>query len=133
MQRHRLDELLGLAESVEHGHRRVVGQHAAEHGGDVAEHLGPVHLGDHRGEVELEGVGKGPAVRPPEPQLAVRASIDFEAILMHRAVVSPTQQHEVRERRRATLRPVMDVVALTKAHAAAREAAAAVAVEEGAT
>ncbi len=51
---------------------------------------------------------------------------------MYRAVVSPTQQHEVRERRGSTLRPVMDVVTLAKTHATSREAAAAVAVLEGA-
>ena len=72
------------------------------------------------------------AIRPPEPQLAVRASIDLEALLVYRAVVSPTQQHQVRERRGATLRPVMDVVTLAKTHATPREAAAAVAVVEGA-
>ena len=72
------------------------------------------------------------AIRPPEPQLAVRASIDFEALLVYRAVVSPTQEHEVREHRGATLRPVMDVVTLPKTHATPWEAAAAVAVVEGA-
>jgi hypothetical protein len=72
------------------------------------------------------------AIRPPKPQLVVRASIDLEALLMYRAVVSPTQEHQVRERRGTTLRPVMDVVTLPKTHATPREATAAVAVVEGA-
>ena len=68
------------------------------------------------------------AIRPPKPQLAVRASIDLEALLMYRAVVSPTQEHQIRERRGTTLRPVMEVVTLPKTHATPREATAAVAV-----
>ena len=72
------------------------------------------------------------AIRPPEPQLAVRVSIDLEALLVYRAVVSPAQEHQVRERRWTTLRPVMDVVTLPKTYATPREAAAAVAVVEGA-
>jgi hypothetical protein len=72
------------------------------------------------------------AIRPPEPQLAARASIDLEAFLMYPAMVPPAQQHQIRERRRATLRPVMDVVPLAETHATPREAAAAVAVMEGA-
>jgi hypothetical protein len=68
------------------------------------------------------------AIRPPEPQLTVRVSIDLEPFLMHRAMVSPTQQHQVRERRGSTSRPVMDVVALTETYATAWEAAATVAV-----
>jgi hypothetical protein len=72
------------------------------------------------------------AIRPPEPQLAIGVSIDLEAFLMYRAVMSPTQEHQVRERRGSTLRPVMDVVTLPKTRATSREAAAAVAVPEGA-
>jgi hypothetical protein len=73
------------------------------------------------------------AVRTSETQLAITVSLDLEALLMHRAVVSPTQQHQVRERRGSTLRPVMDVVALTKTYATAWEAATAVAVAKGST
>jgi hypothetical protein len=47
-------------------------------------------------------------------------------------MVTAAQQYQVRERRGATLRPVMDVVCLPKTDAAAWEAAAAVAVLEGA-
>ena len=72
------------------------------------------------------------SIRPPEPQLAVRVTIDLEAFLVYGAMVTAAQQHQVRERRGTTLRPVMDVVTLPKTHATPREAAAAVAVLEGA-
>jgi hypothetical protein len=47
-----------------------------------------------------------------------------------RAVVAPTEQREIRERRGAAVGPVADVMALTEWEAAAREAAASVAVME---
>jgi hypothetical protein len=47
---------------------------------------------------------------------------------MHRAVVSATQDRQVRERRRPALRPVLDVMALPEAHAVPREPTAAVAM-----
>src|SRR5438309_4163026 len=45
-------------------------------------------------------------------------------------MVAPTEHGQVRKRRRPSLSPVADVVALAEAHAAAREATAAVAVVE---
>jgi hypothetical protein len=45
---------------------------------------------------------------------------------MHRAVMPTTQQREIRERSWPTLCPVMEVMSLGEADAAAREAAAAV-------
>ena len=84
----------------------------------------------HRGR--RRDVGDRLSIRPPEPQLAVRVTIDLEAFIVHGAMVAAAQQHQVRERRGVTVRPVMDVVTLPKTHATPREAAAAVAVEEGA-
>jgi hypothetical protein len=71
-----------------------------------------------------------PAVRPAEPKLAVRFSIELIALFMDSAVVAATQKGEIRKRRRAALGPVMDVVTLSEANSAAREAAAAVSVVE---
>jgi hypothetical protein len=47
---------------------------------------------------------------------------------MDGAMVTPTEHREIRQRRRAAVRPVTDVMALAKAHAATREAAALIAV-----
>jgi hypothetical protein len=76
-------------------------------------------------------LGQGPAVGPPEPERAVGLSIDLIALLVDRAVVPATQEREVRKRGRAALRPVAEMVPLGEAAAAAREAAAPVAVAEG--
>src|SRR6266513_1647446 len=75
-------------------------------------------------------LGENPPVRAAEPKLAVRLSIEPVALLMDRAVVPTTEQRQVRERGRASVRPVADVMALAEANAAAREAAAAVSVVE---
>ena len=72
--------------------------------------------------------GRSLAVRSPELKLAVGLSIDLVALLVDGAVVPATEHREIRERRRAALRPVTDVVALSEADPAAREAAAPVAV-----
>ena len=71
-----------------------------------------------------------PAVRPAEPKLAVRRSIDLVALLMDGAVVVAAEHREIRERGRASLRPVTNVMPLAEAPSAAREAAAAVSVVE---
>ena len=63
------------------------------------------------------------AVRPPEPKRPVGAARDLIALLVDGAVVPPAEQREVRERRGPSLGPVMDVMALAKAHPAAGEAA----------
>ena len=73
---------------------------------------------------------QGPAVRPSEAERAVGAWFDLEALLVDRAVVSATEHGEVRERGRAPLRPVADVLPLSEREAAAREAAAAVSMVE---
>jgi hypothetical protein len=70
------------------------------------------------------------AVRPPELERAVGLSIDLVALLVDRAVVTATEQRESRERRRAALRPVAEVLALTEWQPTAREAAALVPIVE---
>jgi len=71
-----------------------------------------------------------PAVRAVEPKLAVGLSIDLVAFLVNGAVVPATEQGEIRERSRAPLGAVTNVMSLTEPHPAAREAAAAVSVME---
>jgi hypothetical protein len=75
-------------------------------------------------------LGQKPAVQATEPQLAVGPSIELVAFLVNGAVVSPTEQGEIRERGGASLSPVMDVMALAESHPAARKAAAAISVME---
>src|SRR3972149_149279 len=71
----------------------------------------------------LPARGRGPAVRPPEPERAVGLPIDLVPLLVNRAVVPATEQREVRERGRAALRPVAEVMPLAERQPAAREAA----------
>jgi hypothetical protein len=73
-------------------------------------------------------VRQEPTVRPPEPKPSVGESIDPITLLVHRAVVSATQEREIRELRGPALSPVMDVVSLPDTHAAAREATPVVAM-----
>jgi len=80
--------------------------------------------------VRKRDVGQDPPVRAQEPKLAVGLSIKPVALLMDRAVVPATEQREVRERGRAPVRPVAEVMPLPEPHATAREAAATVAVME---
>ena len=68
-------------------------------------------------------VGQRSPVRPPEMKRAVGPARDLVALLVHRAVMPATGQREVRERGRATVRPVPDVMPLADGHAATREAA----------
>ena len=56
--------------------------------------------------------------------------VDRAAALVHGAMVAATEQGEIRERGGAAVRPVTDVMSLSEANTAAREAAAAVAVVE---
>jgi hypothetical protein len=73
-------------------------------------------------------LGQEPTVRSPETEDAVGLARDLVALLVHRAVVPATEQGEVRERGRAPLGPVTNVMPLGEAAAAAREAAAAIPV-----
>jgi hypothetical protein len=65
-------------------------------------------------------------VRPPEPERAIGAARDLKALLVDGAVMPAAEHREVRERRRAPVGPVVEVMALAEADATAREAAAAV-------
>jgi hypothetical protein len=69
-------------------------------------------------------------VRPPEPLPLIGLPLDPIALLVHRAMMAPTQQGEVGERRGAALSPVAQVVPLCHPHPASREAAAAVPMQE---
>ena len=57
-------------------------------------------------------IRQDPTVRLPEPERAAGLSIDLVALLVHRAVVPPTEQREVRQRGRAALRPMPHVMPL---------------------
>jgi len=83
---------------------------------------GPHRIGGHRRRRRC--LGQGPAVRPPKAEGAVGLSIDLVALLVDRAVVPAAEQGEVRERGRAALCPVADVMPLPDGEPAAREAAA---------
>ena len=85
-------------------------------------------IGGHRGW--RRDVGQQLAVRSPELQRAVGLSLDLIALLVHRAVMAATEQRKIRERGRAPVRPMMEVMALPEWQPAAREAAALVAVVE---
>src|SRR5439155_24469307 len=69
-----------------------------------------------------------PAVRPPKVELAIGESLDPEAVLVHRTVMTAAQQREVGQRRRATLCPVADVMTLRERQSAAGEATTSIAV-----
>jgi hypothetical protein len=71
-------------------------------------------------------LGQEPSVRTTEPQRAIGLSIDPVALLVHRAVVSATEQCEIRERCGATVGPVAHVMPFTQRQSAAREPASAV-------
>ena len=75
-------------------------------------------------------LGQKPAVRPAEAKLAVGLSIELVTLLVDGAMVPTTEQSQIRERCRAPLGPVPDVMSLAESHAAAREAAAAVSMME---
>ena len=76
----------------------------------------------HRGR--RRNLGQGPTIRPPEPKRAVGLPLDMIALLVDRSMVPATQQSEVRERGRAALRPVADVMPLAEPQSTPREAAA---------
>ena len=74
--------------------------------------------------------GQELAVGSPEAELAVGPSIHLVALLVNGAVVTATEQCEVRQRGQAAVCPVANVMALAEREPAAREAAATVAVVE---
>jgi hypothetical protein len=73
-------------------------------------------------------LGQKLPVRAAEQKLAVGLSIDLVTLLVNGAMVPATEQGEIRERSRAPLCPVTNVMALTESHSAARETAVAVSV-----
>jgi len=68
------------------------------------------------------------AVRPPEAELSIGLSFHLVALFVDRAMVPATEHHEIRQCRRASMRPVPDVMSLTERPATAREAAAVIAM-----
>src|SRR5262245_44376004 len=63
-----------------------------------------------------------PATRPSELELALSTVRHLIALLVDRAVMAPAEQDQIRQRGRTTASPMLHVVALGDAHAAAREA-----------
>jgi len=55
-----------------------------------------------------------PAVRATESQLAVGLSLDLVALLVDGAMMTTTEQGEIRERRGASVSPVADVMTLAE-------------------
>jgi len=70
-------------------------------------------------------------VRPPELERPVGPARDLIALLMHGPVMPATEHGEVRERGRAAVGPVAEMMPLGEAKAAPREAAALVPMVEG--
>src|SRR4030095_9248873 len=54
-------------------------------------------------------------VRAAEAKLTIRLSIDLIALLVNGSVMATAEQYQIRERGRAPLGPVADVVSLAKA------------------
>jgi hypothetical protein len=69
-------------------------------------------------------------IRAAEAKLTLGLSIDQIALLVDGTVMAAAEQYEVRECRRATLGPVLDVVALAEVAVAARKAAIAVSMQQ---
>jgi hypothetical protein len=65
-------------------------------------------------------------IRTAEAQLAVRLAIDSIAFLVNRPMMPATQERQVRQRGRASLSPVTDVMALSESHVATGKPATAV-------
>src|SRR6266545_4638170 len=69
-------------------------------------------------------------VRPLESKRPVGPARDLVALLVNGAVMPAAEERQVRERRRAAVRPVTEVIPLAEADAAAGEAAAPVPMVE---
>src|SRR5439155_972062 len=107
------------------------GSPSAREGGAPAPRAAPAGPGRDRRVSQQEAAPRaGAPVRTPEVELAVRLSIHLVALLVDRALVPATEQREVRERGRAAVRPVTDVMPLAEREAAAGKAAAPVPVVE---
>ena len=77
-------------------------------------------------------VRKWAPVRPPELERPVGQARDLVALLVHRPMMPATEERKIRQRRRAAVGPVAEMMPLGEAHAAAREAATLVSMVEGA-
>ena len=75
-------------------------------------------------------IGKQPPVRATELQRAIRLSDELVTLFVNASMMPPTEQREIRERRRTAGRPMTDVMPLADPYSAAREAAAAIPVLE---
>ena len=75
-------------------------------------------------------LGDDASVGPPEAELAVCLSLHLKPFFVNRAVVPTTQHRKVRQRRRAAVRPVPDVMTLPESAAAAGKATALIAMLE---
>ena len=59
-------------------------------------------------------LGEEPAVWPPELERAIGHSLDLVTLLVHRAMMPPTEQREVRQRREAAVGPVPHMMSLAQ-------------------
>src|SRR5258708_6708105 len=66
--------------------------------------------------------GQEPPIRTAEPQLTVVVAVDLVTLLVNGTMMPSTQHGQIRERRRSSLHPMFDVMALADAHATARKA-----------
>jgi hypothetical protein len=73
-------------------------------------------------------LGQRAAIGTAEPKLTSGIAFDLVTLFVHGTMVAPTEHGQVRKRRRPSLGPMTDVMALAEAHAAPREATAAVAM-----
>src|ERR1700752_5068826 len=53
-------------------------------------------------------------VRPPEAERTIGLSLDLITLFVHRAVMPATEHGEIRQLRRASMRPVANVMTLTE-------------------
>ena len=75
-------------------------------------------------------LGERAAVRLPELERAVWPARDLVALLVYRAVMPTTKQSQIRERCRAALRPVVEMMGLNDPHSAPGKAAGPVSMQE---
>jgi len=98
-----------------------------------AKALGGMTCPKHRDRISCRGrrpLHERPAIRPLELESPIRPARDLVALLVHRAVMPAAEEGQIRERRGPALCPVMEMMPLGDANAAARKAAASVAVEQ---
>ena len=72
--------------------------------------------------------GQEPPIRTAEPQLTVVVAVDLVTLLVNGTMMPSTQHGQIRERSRAILGPVADVMALSESNPAARETTAPISV-----